>query len=377
MQTFVWGEEFYTGESLVDEQHHGLVDLFNRLSESLVDETSEEAVELAFAQLMDYTKTHFSAEEALMHREGVDARHATLHHRLHDEFIDQVLALWGARQSLANPAEIFLSFLTAWLCLHVLGVDQSLARQLAVIRSGEAAEQAFYREEQRPKDKSAEAMITALRNTYRIVSQLSLELISANRFLENRVAARTVELQHANAALQIANQQLEVYSQTDGLLGIANRQCFDRRLVDEWNRAIRDQLPLGLLMIDVDFFKNYNDEYGHLGGDSCLQAVARVAASKMVRAVDLLARYGGEEFVVILPHTALAGAKKVAESIRAAVSALAIPHRASAVAEYVTVSIGVASLLPDRSAQASDAVLAADRALYLAKQQGRNRVCVG
>ena len=377
MQTFVWGEEFYTGESLVDEQHHGLVDLFNRLSESLVDETSEEAVELAFAQLMDYAKTHFSAEEALMRSAGVDVRHVTLHRRLHDEFTDQVLALWGARQSLANPAEIFLSFLTAWLCLHVLGVDQSLARQLAVIRSGEAAEQAFYREEQRPKDKSAEAMITALRNTYRIVSQLSLELISANRFLENRVAARTVELQHANAALQIANQQLEVYSQTDGLLGIANRQCFDRRLVDEWNRAIRDQLPLGLLMIDVDFFKNYNDEYGHLGGDSCLQAVARVAASKMVRAVDLLARYGGEEFVVILPHTALAGAKKVAESIRAAVSALAIPHRASAVAEYVTVSIGVASLLPDRSAQASDAVLAADRALYLAKQQGRNRVCVG
>jgi len=379
MQTFVWSEEFYTGISMVDEQHHALVDLFNRLSEALTEGegTSAAAVELAFTQLMEYTKTHFSAEEALMRREGVDARHTTLHLKLHDEFTEQVLALWGARQSLANPAEVFLSFLTAWLCLHVLGVDQSLARQLAVIRSGEAAGQAFEREGQRLRDKSAEAMITALRNTYHVVSQLSIELIAANRFLEKRVAARTVDLQHANEALQIANQRLEVYAQTDGLLGIANRQCFDARLVDEWNRAIRDQVPLGLLMIDVDFFKNYNDQYGHLAGDICLQAVAKVAASRMVRAVDLLARYGGEEFVVILPHTALAGAKKVAMGIRAAVAGLAIPHLASAVAKHVTVSIGVASVLPERRAQASDVVLAADRALYLAKQQGRNRVCVG
>ena len=378
MQTFVWGEEFYTGIGTVDEQHHALVNLFNRLSESLAegDEANETAVELAFSQLIDYTKHHFSAEAALMQRARVDQRHRSLHGKLHDDFTDQVHALWSARHSLSNPAEVFLSFLTAWLCLHVLGVDQSLARQLAAIKDGQTAQQAFERELQKPPDTSAEAMIKALRNTYHVVSQLSLELISANRFLEKRVAARTVELQDANDALLVANQRLEVYSQTDGLLGIANRTCFDTRLGDEWNRAIREQSPIGLLMIDVDFFKNYNDEYGHLAGDVCLQAVAKAAASKMVRAVDLLARYGGEEFVVVLPHTTVAGAQKVALGICEAVASLNIAHAASAVADHVTVSIGVVSLVPDRQSQASQAIAAADQALYAAKQQGRNRVCV-
>jgi hemerythrin len=378
MQTFVWGEEFYTGIGMVDEQHHALVNLFNKLSESLTEGqwSSEAAVQLAFSQLMDYTKYHFLVEASLMQRKGVDQRHVVLHLKLHDEFSEQVRAMWSARAALSNPAEVFLSFLTAWLCLHVLGVDQSLARQLALIKGGETAQQAFEIERLRPVDKSADAMIKALRNTYHVVSRLSLELMSANRFLEERVAARTVELQHANEALLVANQKLEVYSQTDGLLGIANRTCFDARLNDEWNRGIREQSPIGLLMIDVDFFKNYNDHYGHLAGDACLQAIARAAASKMVRAVDLLARYGGEEFVVVLPNTATPGAHKVALGICEAVSDLNLPHSTSTVADHVTVSIGVVSVLPDRQSASSQAVAAADAALYSAKQQGRNRVCL-
>ncbi len=378
MQTFVWGEEFYTGIGMVDEQHHALVNLFNKLSESLTEGewASEAAVQLAFSQLMDYTKYHFSVEESLMQHEGVDQRHVALHLKLHDEFSEQVRAMWSARAALSNPAEVFLSFLTAWLCLHVLGVDQSLARQLALIKGGETPKQAFEIERLRPNDKSADAMIKALRNTYHVVSRLSLELMSANRFLEKRVAARTVELQHANEALVIANQKLEVYSQTDGLLGIANRNCFDARFNDEWKRGIREQSPIGLLMIDVDFFKNYNDQYGHLAGDACLQAIAKAAAGKMVRAVDLLARYGGEEFVVVLPNTAAAGAHKVALSICEAVSELNIPHSTSSIADHVTVSIGVVSVLPDRQSESSEAVAAADAALYCAKQQGRNRACL-
>ncbi|WP_301100750.1 diguanylate cyclase [Propionivibrio sp.] len=381
MQTFVWGEEFYTGVGPIDEQHHGLVDLFNRLSESLTERegeqgTADNTVESVFSQLMDYAQHHFTVEQALMQGQGVDARHVMLHLKLHDDFIGQVRALWGARAALSNPAEVFLSFLTSWLCAHVLGVDQSMARQLDSIGRDETPERAFELELLRPRDKSAEAMIKALRNTYQVVFRLNLELISANRFLEQRVAARTAELQQANAALMVANQKLEVYAQTDGLLGIANRDFFDARLSEDWNRGIRERSPVALLMIDVDFFKNYNDHYGHQAGDACLQAVARAAAAKMVRSVDLLARYGGEEFVVVLPNTAIQGAHKVALSICAAVSALNIAHCASTVAEYVTVSIGVASLLPERQSQASQAVAAADQALYAAKQQGRNRVCL-
>ena len=139
---------------------------------------------------------------------------------------------------------------------------------------------------------------------------------------------------------------------------------------------MREQSPIGLLMIDVDFFKNYNDQYGHLAGDACLQAIAKAAGSKMVRAVDLLARYGGEEFVVVLPNTSTPGAHKVALGICEAVSELNIPHSTSSIADHVTVSIGVVSVLPDRQSVSSDAVAAADAALYCAKQQGRNRVCL-
>jgi len=377
MQTFVWGEEFYTGISKIDEQHHGLVDLFNRLSETMVEKvgSDEATVELVFAQLMDYAKHHFSAEEAMMRRAGVDPRHATHHLRMHEEFTAQVHAMWASRAALTNPAEVFHAFLTSWLCLHVLGTDQVLGRQIGLINRGETPEYAFDQELLRPRDRSAEVMVKALRNTFQVLSRLSLDLISANRFLEERVAARTADLALANESLIAANQKLELYSQTDGLLGIANRKFFDMRLIDDWNRALRDQKPMGLLMIDVDFFKNYNDTYGHQAGDACLQAVAKAAAGKMVRAVDLLARYGGEEFVVVLPHTSTEGAYRVALSICQAVSGLNIPHSASVVADHVTVSVGVASMLPDRHSTPAQVVAAADQALYAAKQQGRNRVC--
>ena len=380
MQTFVWGKEFYTGIDIVDEQHHGLVDLFNGLSATLTERqraaTDEAAVQLAFERLIEYAQQHFGIEEGIMCETDVDPRHVAAHLKLHDEFIVQVRAMWGARASLVDPAEVFLSFLTSWLCLHVLGIDQSLARQIDAIGQGETPAQAYTLELERPCDNSAEAMIKALRNTYQVVSRLSFELIAANRSLEERVAQRTEELQHANEALVAANRQLETYSQTDGLLGIANRKYFDMRLQEEWQRAIRDEHPLGILMIDVDFFKSYNDRYGHPAGDRCLQAVVRAAGSRMVRANDLLARYGGEEFVVILPNTGLPGAHNVARGVCAAVAALSIEHSGSAVADHVTVSIGVAAIVPERQSTASQTLAAADRALYAAKQQGRNQVCL-
>jgi len=237
-------------------------------------------------------------------------------------------------------------------------------------------EQAFDQEQLRKQDRSVEIMIKALRNTFQVLSRLSLDLISVNRSLDARVAERTAELERANESLVVANKKLEIYSQTDGLLRITNRKYFDSRLHDEWNRAIREQYAIGLLMIDVDFFKNYNDHYGHLAGDACLQAIAKAASCKIVRAIDLLARFGGEEFVVMLPNTDMDGAHKVALSICEAVSKLQIPHAASSVADHVTVSVGVASILPDRQSTADHAVAAADRALYCAKQHGRNRVCL-
>jgi diguanylate cyclase (GGDEF)-like protein len=161
----------------------------------------------------------------------------------------------------------------------------------------------------------------------------------------------------------------------DGLTRIANRRRFDETLLQEWGRHLRTQQPLSLLICDVDHFKLYNDGYGHQAGDECLKSVAG-AISRCFRAGDLVARYGGEEFAVVLPHTNLAGAVLVAERVRSAVAAAALPHAASPSGDRVTVSIGVASKTPQPTdgADARTLVAEADRNLYLAKHRGRNRV---
>lgn len=161
----------------------------------------------------------------------------------------------------------------------------------------------------------------------------------------------------------------------DGLTQIANRRRFDEYLAQEWGRHIRMQQPLSLLICDVDHFKLYNDGYGHQAGDECLKSVAK-AISQCFRSGDLVARYGGEEFAMVLPHTSGADAVRVAERVRSAVEAAALPHVASPVCDRVTVSIGVACRTPQPQdvADVRTFVEEADRNLYLAKHRGRNRV---
>lgn len=177
------------------------------------------------------------------------------------------------------------------------------------------------------------------------------------------------------AELQQANTRLRQQSEVDGLLGIANRRAFDEALTHEWARAVRDFTVTSLLMIDVDYFKNYNDTYGHQAGDSCLKRLAAAIASTLKRPGDVVARYGGEEFSVLLPQTDAAGADEVAREIQDAVSRLAIPHSGSLVSTQVTVSIGISTVTPTPGLKQEAVVHAADHALYRAKQAGRNR-CV-
>ena len=161
----------------------------------------------------------------------------------------------------------------------------------------------------------------------------------------------------------------------DSLTGLANRRIFNDTLAKEWRRSIRSGIALSLLMIDIDHFKHYNDSFGHPGGDKCLAEVARVLAESVQRAGDFVARYGGEEFAAILPVTDEAGAQCIAESVRARVEQLAIPHPLSSVASYVTVSIGRATMVPFVNEQPEKIVSLADIGLYQAKSLGRNRVC--
>ncbi|HJV80649.1 diguanylate cyclase [Noviherbaspirillum sp.] len=187
--------------------------------------------------------------------------------------------------------------------------------------------------------------------------------------------ARMREIER-NDELSHAVELLAKISAEDGMTQIANRREFDRRLHLEWSRARRESKPVAIVIADVDFFKNYNDHYGHPAGDDCLKRIAAALRSVPKRPTDLVARFGGEEFAALLPGVAAEDAAAIAERMRQAIVDLQIPHAASRIGPGVTVSFGVAAMLPVAHEQPAELIAAADAALYRAKEQGRNRVSV-
>ncbi len=194
--------------------------------------------------------------------------------------------------------------------------------------------------------------------------------------LANSIDTMVQTIDTQTSELQLANEQLIILSVQDGLTGIANRRMFDNYLNKEWRRSAREQTPLSLILMDVDFFKRYNDTYGHQQGDRCLIAVAETMQKNIRRPADLAARYGGEEFAFILPNTPNQGASLIAERMRQGIQDLQIPHSSSEVSFHVSISLGVVTTLPQGDSDNHDLkafVESADRALYQAKEEGRNR----
>ena len=191
--------------------------------------------------------------------------------------------------------------------------------------------------------------------------------------------SRQVFLQQSLLSLEKARsddmaERMKEMSREDGLTGLANRRHFDEVLNLEWQRCMRDGASLSLMFIDVDFFKPYNDEYGHQAGDDCLQRLGRILADHARRPGDLAARYGGEEFVVLYPQTGPRSLEQMADKLLRAVADERMPHGHSSVADHITVSIGTACIVPEQSYNPEQLVAAADHAVYEAKNKGRNRV---
>ncbi|MCP4154150.1 MAG: diguanylate cyclase [bacterium] len=194
------------------------------------------------------------------------------------------------------------------------------------------------------------------------------QLNEKTRTLDQKVK----ELLETQKQLKKANQILSNLSTLDGLTGIPNRRRLDEFIETEWRRSFRTATPISVIMIDIDYFKHYNDNYGHLAGDDCLKQVAKALAETIKRPSDLVARYGGEEFLAVLPETDLGGALLVVEALSQAITGLAIPHGYSTVAPYITISQGLAVTVPSGKASPGQLLEAADKALYEAKSYGRN-----
>lgn len=211
------------------------------------------------------------------------------------------------------------------------------------------------------------------------VSDVSAEEIGLNMGAADFIAKpfRTAALlARVRNHLQLAQQRvlLERLSHSDGLTGIANRRYFNTMLAREFSRMQRNRLPLALIMLDVDDFKAFNDHYGHVHGDECLQQVAQSIAACLQRPADMVARYGGEEFVCLLPETSAEGALKLARDIQSAITALRLPHVQSQAGDFVSVSMGVAAEVPSSQRNSQQLLSLADERLYRAKRGGRNRI---
>jgi diguanylate cyclase (GGDEF)-like protein len=289
--------------------------------------------------------------------------------------------------------------LTIWLCLLASGliivVNSYLGRWLAkpimdlsqasqdIIQGDFSGDFSYRPQPSHPNVHEISDLAVSVGQMSQEIQESRQQLEEYSRSLEQQVVDRTQALEEeigrrsaAEDALHRVNKELAAIAYLDGLTQIANRRQLDNRLLQEWRRLQREKSPLSIIMCDVDYFKQYNDNYGHGGGDDCLKEVAKAIEASARRAADLTARYGGEEFVALLPNTPLTGALEVAKLIQAKVKSLQIPHDKSVVSEYVTLSFGVSSIIPTDASTPEELLLRADRALYQAKQAGRNQIVV-
>ncbi|CAD5921367.1 Phytochrome-like protein cph2 [Planktothrix tepida] len=219
-----------------------------------------------------------------------------------------------------------------------------------------------------------EEVLVRVKNHLTLRSQHQ-QLLEKNERLQQEIKARKeieIALKESQSELQKLNQELQRLAHLDGLTQTANRRQFDHYLQQQWMQLCQEQKTLALIMCDVDYFKSYNDTYGHQAGDDCLRAIAQAISQAIPRTTDLVARYGGEEFAVILPETDLLEAEIIAQTIQKKVQSLKLVHDHSQVSPYITLSLGITCLIPHFQFSPSLLIEWADRALYQAKKQGRN-----
>lgn len=368
MSQFAWNKEFETGMALLDEHYIRLVGDIHSMAACLEEDHGEGGLRFntVLNQILDQSSRHFATEECEMREIGIDAIHVSLHIVEHHRFTTQLNNIWSARYSIPSPSKVLLEYALAWLHFHLIEFDFSLARQISLIQKGATQEDVCAQESVLSQHPTLSA---ASRKLLFAQGELGEYLAKSNQLLEARVLERTRELESVN-------QRLELLSRMDGLLSIPNRVFFDDRLKSEWRLTRRNKQPITLMLIDVDYLRQYNETYGHLEGDQCLRAVARAAKESLYRPGDAVCRFDSDAFAFLLPDTTAEGADIVATRLMERLSKMAIPHASSPIEMQVTVSVGIATMEPALGGEALGIVIQAEDALGVSKSKGRNQISV-
>lgn len=364
-EVFPWNENFETGHATIDSQHKTLVDLLNILARTLVNDEVIQ-VNKAFKALADYADFHFTDEEAIWSEFFEDDYWLSSHQMSHSAFLPKVIELKAQEsdKALTDVIEDIVKFLIRWLAFHIIDNDKRMAIAIAAMGDGMPVEEAKIFADKKMSG-SMRVLIETILHMYDGLSSSAIDLM---RERHARIKAEK--------ELKELNRKLEALAITDQLTGLNNRRHFNTVFNQEMRRARREKRALTFFLIDIDYFKNYNDRYGHLEGDNALEQVGRALRETCRRPGDLPFRLGGEEFGVLATNLSNENAITFGEKLRAAIEVLKIPHADNKANVYLTVSAGLVNRLPSLDDTVEDFIRTADARLYQAKALGRNRVVV-
>lgn len=365
-QMFKWSEEFLTKLDDVDTQHKYLVDIINGLSEKLFEkQLSFSDLQSTFTKLLEYTVFHFSHEETLMKKHKLYHKYISEHVKDHKIFIDEITLNYNeiTPEDTQNiKAKQLLNFLINWLAFHILEQDQHLAEQIFLIQKGVHAKDAYERVVLNQHNKT-KPLVSALKGIMESLRHRNNELMNLKRTLELKVQERTRELVKAN-------EYLSQISLTDQLTELPNRRYAMKTLKALWEESQIYNTDITCLMIDVDYFKQVNDGYGHDKGDEVLKKIAKQMKYSL-RTDDIACRLGGDEFLVICPATNLKGGALVARTILECINKLEVKLDEFGHVYKGSISIGIASK-DENTTHYEQIIKNADKSVYLSKNAGKN-----
>ena len=358
-----WNDKLNTGIADIDEQHRQLVEIINDLAVKIAI-ASQAEVRAALDALTDYAQFHFATEEAIWNEHLSDSSDSNDHQQSHQQFVSDLQAIEArmADKSASDIGQEILRFLIQWLVIHIISDDKRLAYIITQLQSGQSLDQARESADNAFKESIA-LLADIIMNMYQSLSTTTIDLIRESDSRER-----------AEQSLKMVNEHLSHLATIDELTGLYNRRQFEETISNELKRARRDKNDLALIMLDIDYFKRLNDEYGHAAGDKALASIGNTLSKLCQRPGDFAFRVGGEEFVVLLATTKMIQAQTFAHLVLDSIQELQIENKGSDIADTLTVSIGISVYNQDNDVDPEQLFNQADARLYKAKQNGRNQI---